>query len=191
MEKVLVFIDAGFTSKVSVHFGKGKPIKYNILKFAKNLVGKEKLIFKHLFFFTAPPYQSNNPNKDEKRRKIGYDSFIGKLKKETEITIREGRCQRVKEDGKWIYKQKGVDTLLTMDLMDVPLSYPKIKNIVLIASDSDFVPVIKKLKGLGIKTTLYTYFDRKRTSLFSTSNELLKSVDKFKQLNEKSFLESK
>ena len=33
MEKALVFIDAGFTSKVSLYFGGGIPLKYKILKF--------------------------------------------------------------------------------------------------------------------------------------------------------------
>lgn len=191
MEKVLVYIDSGFTSKVSLNFGGGIPIRYDILKFAKKLVGKEEMVFKHLFFYTAPPYQSTHPSKDEKRRKVKYDSFIDKLKKDQEISVREGRCQKVKEDGKWLYKQKGVDTLLTMDLMDIPLSYPKIKKIILIASDSDFVPIIEKLESLGIETVLYTYFDKKRRSRFSTSNELLKAVKRYKQLKESDFKDAK
>ena len=114
-------------------------------------------------------------------------STIQKLKQHPEITIREGRCQRLKIDGKYRYKQKGVDTLLTMDLMDLPLEHPKIKEVILIASDSDFVPVIQRLKKFGIKVTLYTYFERDRKSIFSTSNKLLGSVSKYVKLKKEDF----
>ena len=191
MEKVLIFIDAGFLSKVSKHFGGGIPLKYDILKFAKNIAGKEGLIFEQLFYYTSPPFQSNNPPKQERERKERYDRFIKKLRALQEITIQEGRCQRIKVDGNFVYNQKGVDTLLTMDLMDVPLDHSKIKEIILIASDSDFVPVIERLKKHGIKVILYTYFDRKRNSAFSTSNKLLGSVSRYVQITGQDFIGSK
>ena len=112
-----------------------------------------------------------------------------KLNQNKEVTIREGRCQRLKVDGKYIYKQKGVDTLLTMDLMDTPIESPKIKQIILIASDSDFVPVINRLKKLGIDIILYTYFERNRKSKFSTSNKLLKTVTRYVKLKKEDFQE--
>ena len=78
-----------------------------------------------------------------------------------------------------------------MDLTNVPLKYPNVKRIIIISSDSDFVPVIKRLKKLGINVILYTYFDRKRGSIFSTSNKLLNSVNRYVQLTEKDFEKSK
>lgn len=189
MEKVVVMIDAGFLSKVSYRLGGGHYFKYDLLKFSKKLVGKIGSIFKHLFFYNAPPYQSSKPSKGEKQKKIDYDSFVQKLDQNKEVTIREGRCQRLKIGGKYVYKQKGVDTLVTMDLMDIPIEHPKIKKIILIASDSDFVPVINRLKRLGIEVVLYTYFERDRKSIFSTSNKLLKAVKKYIKLTKKDFEE--
>lgn len=192
MEKCLFFIDSGFLSKVSRHFGGGISLRYDLLKFVKNLSGRENLIFKHLFYYTAPPFQSKNPSLDERKRKENYDKFIERLlKNKDEITIREGRVQRIKTDGGFVYKQKGVDTFLTMDLMSIPLNYTKIKDIILIACDSDFVPIIRKLRSLGIRVILYTYFERKRNSIFSTSNNLLKSVNKYVQLTKEDFDKSK
>ncbi|PJE81266.1 hypothetical protein COU58_03475 [Candidatus Pacearchaeota archaeon CG10_big_fil_rev_8_21_14_0_10_32_42] len=187
MERVLVLIDAGFLSKVSHELGEGHYFKYDILKFSKNLCGKFGSVFHHLFFYNAPPYQNTYPSQDQKKRKEDYDSFISKLSRHECVTIREGRCQRVKNDGRYIYKQKGVDTLLTMDLMEIPIEYPKIKQIILIASDSDFVPVIQKLRKRGIKVILYTYFDRVRDSNFSRSNELIKSVNRYIKLKKSDF----
>jgi len=191
MEKVVVMIDAGFLSKVSHKLGEGHYFKYDLLKFAKNIAGKQQMIFKHLFFYNAPPFQSSKPSEQENKRKEDYDSFTQKLNQNQEVTIREGRCQRLKFDGKYKYKQKGVDTLLTMDLMDMPNEYPKIKNVILIASDSDFVPIINRLKKLGIEVTLYTYFERSRKSNFSTSNKLLNAVTKYIKLTKRDFLDSK
>lgn len=191
MEKVIVMIDAGFLSKVSYKLGEGHYFKYDLLKFAKDLAGKQELVFKHLFFYNAPPFQSSKPSKQENKRKEDYDSFIQKLNQNKEVTIREGRCQRLKIDGKYVYKQKGVDTLLTMDLMDIPNEYPKIKQVILIASDSDFVPIINRLKKLGIDVILYTYFERSRKSKFSTSNKLLKTATRYVKLTKDNFLNSK
>ena len=187
MEKVLVMIDAGFLSKVSKELGEGHYFKYDLLKFSKNLCGHFGSVFKHLFFYNAPPYQNTNPSSNQKKRKEEYDSFVSKLNRQDCVTIREGRCQRIKNDGKYSYKQKGVDTLLTMDLMKVPREYPKIRQIILIASDSDFVPVIEYLRGLGIEVILYTYFDRIRNSNFSRSNELIKSVSRYVKLKKEDF----
>jgi uncharacterized LabA/DUF88 family protein len=74
-----------------------------------------------------------------------------------------------------------------MDLMDIPLEQQKIKNVILIASDSDFVPVINRLKKLGINIFLYTYFERERNSKFSTSNKLLGAVTRYIKLRREDF----
>lgn len=108
------------------------------------------------------------------------------------ITLREGRCQRIlNEGGKYEYYQKGIDALVILDMYDVKENYPDIKKIILIASDSDFVPVIERIKSKGIQVILYTYFDRKRKSRFSTSNELLKTASKWVKLNESYFEDNK
>ena len=75
--------------------------------------------------------------------------------------------------------------------MDMPLENPKIKTVILIASDSDFVPVIERLKKLRIDVILYTYFERYRKSKFSTSNKLLNAVTRYVKLNKLNFQECK
>jgi len=191
MENTIVFIDAGFLSKLSKHLGKGKYLVFDIIKFALNISNKQNLNCKHIFYYTAPPFQSDKPNNEENKRKENYDKFIKKLSKKQIIRIREGRCQRIiNSEGKINYNQKGVDTLMTMDLMSIPLYYKEIKKAILIACDSDFVPVIKHLKELNLKIILYTYYDRNRKSLFSTSNQLVKSVSKYKILTKKDFDEA-
>src|SRR3989344_6031409 len=145
MENTIVFVDAGFLSKLSKHFGKGKYLIYDLFEFPKNLSKKQNLFCKKTFYYTAPPFISEKPSLEETKRKRDYDNFILKLSKSKEFIIREGRCQRLKIDGEFIYKQKGVDSLAVIDLMNSIVNYPEIKKIIIIASDSDFVPVIESL----------------------------------------------
>ncbi len=187
-EETLVFIDANFLSKLSQHFGKGNYLIYDLIKFSKNISERNNLFCKHIYYYTAPPFQSNQPLKEEVARYKNYEKFIYKISKDKIIIILEGRCQRLKIDGKFVYKQKAVDSLTIIDLMSIPMDYPDIRCVILIASDSDFVPAIFRLKKLNIKTILYTYYRRGyRKSIFSTSNELIKTVYKYVLLSKEDF----
>jgi len=185
-DKVLIFIDAGFLSKLSKHLGEGSYIKFKIKNFIENLSKKYNFQAEKIFYYSAPPYQSNNPSKSEAGRKERYDSFRSSLIKEG-IIFREGRCQRLKIDGKFEFRQKGVDTLLTIDLSHIREDYPRIKKIILISSDTDFVPIIKDIQKRGIAVVLFSYFDRKRGSPFSLSNHLINSCSKYIKLIKEDF----
>ena len=188
MEDTLIFVDDGFFGLVKKHFQRkdGKPKKY--LQTFRNICKKEKLNLKHLYIYTAPPYQSPKLNKIETFLMSRYQNMTKMLRKKKWITLREGRCQKImNEKGQTDYSQKGVDALVILDMYDFKEKYPDINKIILIASDSDFVPVIKRMKEKGIEIILYTYFDRKRKSRFSTSNQILKVVSKWIKLKVEDF----
>ncbi len=52
------------------------------------------------------------------------------------------------------FEQKGVDTLLSIDLVNLAAS-GKISDAVLMAGDSDFIPAVKVAKNYGINIHLY------------------------------------
>lgn len=188
MEDSLIFVDDGFFGLVKKHFQKksGKEKKY--LQTFRNICKKENLNLKHLYIYTAPPYQSFKPSKNESFLMSRYQNMVRMLKNKKWITVREGRCQKViNKDGSIDYFQKGVDALLVLDMYDFKEIYPNVQKIILIASDSDFVPLIKRMKEKGIIIILYTYFDRVRKSIFSTSNHLLGIASKWIKLNEEDF----
>lgn len=189
MDETLVFIDEGFLDKLTRLLGKGIRLKFDKFDFAKRLAKKQNLICKHLFYYTCPPFQSSNPTEEEIKRKKGYDGFIFSLSKNKEITIREGRVQKIiNKKGEIEFKQKGVDTLLTIDLSHIKDDYLEIKKIILVSSDTDFCPVIEDIKRRrGIEVILYTYFDKIRGSKFSLSNELIKCCSKYFKLTEEDF----
>ena len=188
MEDVLIFVDDGFFGLVKKHIQKktGKDKKY--LQTFRNICKNENLNLKHLFIYTCPPYQSPKPNESETFMISRYQNMMAMLKKKKWITIREGRCQKIiNEQGKADYSQKGVDALVILDMYDFKENYPHIRKIILIASDSDFVPVIERMKQKGIEVILYTYFNRTRKSRFSTSNHLLKVSSRWAKLDETFF----
>lgn len=188
MEDCLVLVDSGFLSKLSKHFGKGNHLVYDIIKFAQNLANKQNLFCKKIFYVTAPPFQGTPPTRDEQERKIKYDKFIYKLKKNILIKVEEGRVQKIRDsDGKVKYTQKGVDTLLIMRLSFVPIDFSNIKKIVLVSSDTDFCPVIEELKAKNIEVILYSYNERKRDTKFSISNHLIRCCSKYIKLSKQDF----
>lgn len=191
MEETLVFVDEGFLSRLSRYFGDGKYIKFDKIKFAKEIAMKKSLFVKHIFYATAPPFQGTPPTEEERKRKEGYDRFKSKFSNLKNFTFLEGRVQRVKDkDGKFQYHQKGVDTVLTMALSSVRADYSTIKKIILIACDSDFVPVIEMLKGKGIEVILASYYERKRDTAFSRSHHLIDCCSEYIPLTKKDFIKA-
>ena len=185
-EPTLVFIDAGYLSKISKYFGNGKHIKLDLIQFSFFLAQKQNLSCEHVFYYTAPPFQSYPPTPNESKLKAGYDSFIRKMKRNSLITIREGRLQKIGTS----FTQKGVDTLLTIDLCQEPLER-KMKTIILLAADTDFVPVINQLRNKHhIQVILYYFTDRMRNSAFSMSNHILTVCDKKVLLKKEDFTEN-
>ena len=136
--------------------------------FARNLAKSRGWVCKKIYFYTAPPYQDSTPTKQENRRKASYDKFVSKLK-EVGIIVREGRGQKIDNT----YQQKGVDTLLTIDLSRIP-KREGIFDVIVLTSDTDFVPIINDLSEDGIKVILAYFTDRKRKSGLSLSNHLRK-----------------
>ncbi|MCH8519875.1 MAG: NYN domain-containing protein [Nanoarchaeota archaeon] len=190
--RTILFIDGGFLSKLSKYLGgENGYLKFDIIELSHLIAKKENLKLELIYYYTAPPFISNSPSIEERKRKESYDKFENKITKNKIIQLKEGRCQRLKENGEFVYNQKGVDNLLTIDLIEVSFKFPDIKNVILIACDTDFIPAINNAYTKGIKTILYTYFDRNRYSNFSRSNELLQNVEKYQLITREDFENSK
>src|SRR3989344_292371 len=98
MEDTLVFVDDGFF---------GLPKKY--FQTFRNICKKENLSLKHLFIYTAPPYQSSIPSEKESFLLSRYQNMTKMLRRKKWITLREGRCLKfINERGEQDFSQKGV-----------------------------------------------------------------------------------
>jgi len=185
--KVVVFIDNAYFFRLKKYFFKSG-VKFSTKIFIENVANKNNLFVEKIFLYDAPPFQDKQFNLREMRMREIYDKFVFRFEKEG-IVVREGRTQRLKVDRGFVFKQKGVDMLLGIDMVSVLNYFPDLKKVVLLTGDSDFVPVVKKLTEIGIETVLFTYFDRIRCSPFSRCNDLLRFCSKWVKLTKDDFLE--
>jgi uncharacterized LabA/DUF88 family protein len=186
--KVVVFIDNAYLIRLKNYFFKIK-FKYSLRDFVLKIAESNNLFVEKIFVYDAPPFQSEKPTEWENKKKEDYDKFACYFK-ESGIILREGRTQRVKIGDKFIYKQKGVDMILGIDALSIKSEIPNLGGVVLLTGDSDFVPLVEKLKKQSIKVILWTYYCRDRQSSFSRCNELIYSVDSFIKLTKDNFIDS-
>jgi uncharacterized LabA/DUF88 family protein len=185
--RVVVFIDNAYLIRLKNYFFKIK-FKYSIKNFIFSVAKKHNLIIERIFIYDSPPFQSEKPTEWENKKKEDYDRFADYFK-ENGIILREGRTQRLNIGDKFVYKQKGVDMLLGIDAVSVKIDFPQINGVVLLTGDSDFVPLVEKLKKINVDVFLWTYFERNRKNPFSRSNHLIKSVSRFYKITKEDFFE--
>jgi len=180
MEEGIFFIDGAYLSLVSKFIGGGKAIKFNIKKLAENLAKNQNLACKKIFYYNCPPFQSEPPTTEQEKRKAGYDKFIVKLKN-SGIEVREGRCQMIDKK----YAQKGVDVLLTIDLIRQAIK-TNVKKFIIVACDTDFVPAINNIRKED-KIEVILYYFRSGHPMFSMSDHILSVCDKKVKLRKEDF----
>jgi len=89
------------------------------------------------------------------------------------FVVREGRLMKIGR----IFKQKGVDILLAIDVIKLVYS-GKIDRIILITGDSDFVPVVESVRDSGVTVSLYrSPQDRVHRSLWQAVDERFDITD--------------
>ena len=167
MDRVAIFIDGGYLAKLLEEFGneevnihgpaRRKPAKIDFDKLAKEIakaVGNVEIL--RTYYYYCLPYQSNPPSEEEKRRFSAAQGFFSQLRRLPRFEVREGRLafRGCNQNGKPIYEQKRIDTLLALDLALLS-GKRQITHAVLLTGDSDFVPVIKVVQSEGVLVWLF------------------------------------
>lgn len=148
LDKAAVFIDNGYFSNVLKHdFGKPR-INYEIFS---DILCRDCNRFR-TYVYDCPPYQSPVPTEEERRRKSEADKFFFSLENLPRFVVRLGRLRKIDDYGN--FEQKGVDVLLSVDLVKLS-STQAINKAVLVMGDSDFVPAILAAKDAGVLVELY------------------------------------
>ncbi len=147
MDKAAVFIDGGYLSKVLKNvFGESA---IDFLKLSDLVCGGCERF--RTYYYNCMPYQSNPPTAEEQALYSGMQSFIFNLSRLPRFEIRLGRLQKISPS---LFRQKGIDVLLSIDMVQIAWTN-KIEKAVLVSGDSDFTPAIKRTKEAGVLTTLY------------------------------------
>ncbi len=150
----------------------------DFLKFSNKICQDTERI--RTYYYTCYPYQSNPPTDEEKSTYSKTDKFIKKLISYPRFEVKLGKLQKI--DG--VYRQKGVDVMLSIDLVTMSRG-GKIDKAIIIAGDSDFVYAVQAAKDAGIITELY-YSDK-----LGINNDLLQVFDETKIIDDKLISECK
>ena len=108
------------------------------------------------YYYNCPPYQSNPPTDEEKDRYNAARRFHNALEMLPRFEVRLGRLEFRGHypDGGPIFEQKRVDILLGVDLVHLAVK-GHIRQAVLLAGDSDFIPAVAVAKSEGIPIQLF------------------------------------
>lgn len=171
--KVAIFIDGGYLEKLLKNEFGQVPIDFNKLSTALAR-GKEIL---RTYYYNCLPYQSSPPTNEERERFSRRQRFHMMLTRLPKYEVREGRLVRRGVE----FEQKGIDTLLSIDLVNLSASN-KISEAILLAGDYDFVPAATVVKSHGVNITLF-YSRSCNQGLwdlcderFPITNELIESI---------------
>jgi len=74
--------------------------------------------------------------------------FLAKLQKQG-IKVHTRKLKRIKENGKIIRIEKGIDVMISSDMVSKSLLDKECETCVLVTGDSDFVPVMQLIKKAG------------------------------------------
>lgn len=164
MDKTAIFIDLGYLNSITKKLGE---LKIDFDKFAKSFIDEKTEEVYRIYCYYCSPFQSNPPTAEEKLRKSNFDRFMRRLKNMPRFEIRFGKLTKTKRGD---YIQKRVDTYFAIDLVKLAVK-GIIKNAILIAGDSDFVPPIIEAKENGVIVKLVYYANTVQDEILECCDE--------------------
>lgn len=144
MERVAIFIDEGYLNKALESLGRPR-LDYG--RFIEAIQGDMPLL--RTYYYYCMPYQSPTPTPEERNMYQAKLSFVRYLSRLPRFELRQGRLIKRGTE----YVQRRVDIMLASDLVRLSVG-GQIKEAVLVAGDSDFVPAIAIAKDAGVLVTL-------------------------------------
>jgi len=88
MQDTLMFVDDGFFGLVKKHLQRQSKKNKKYLQTFRNICRNENLNLKHLFIYTAPPYQGSKPSDSEIILARRYQNMVRMLKKTLKTNFR-------------------------------------------------------------------------------------------------------
>lgn len=162
MEKCIIFVDGGYLNRILKNYFNAIDIDY--VKFCDLICKELKIERLRTYYYHCLPLIRKD-NKDDERRYSKMKLFIDNLKRLPRFEVKLGKLQLIGKQ----FRQKMVDVLMSIDIIKKSIGR-KIKQIIVIAGDADFVPAIKTAKDYDIIVHLFYHPS-------SVHNELLDEID--------------
>ncbi len=169
MARTAVFIDGAYVQWVTAHRFDYARVDYE--KFVAAVLPPDTQLLR-AYYYDSLPYVSEVPTDDETERFTRKERWLHAIEHVPQMDVRLGRVA-MREDGTVV--QKRVDVLLAMDMVRV--AYKHLADVVvLVAGDSDYVPLVEDVKAEGLLVDLVY-------SEGSIHGDLLRACDRRHPLN--------
>ncbi len=146
-DRAAIFVDGAYLDHVLKYEFDDARIDY--LALFRCLAGEQDLL--RAYYYHCPAYQGNPPTDEERERYAAQRKFFSALERMPRCTVRLGRlAYRGKtRSGRRQFEQKRVDILLGVDLALLSAKQA-IREAVIVAGDSDFIPAVTVAKAEGV-----------------------------------------
>ena len=146
-----IFIDGAYLQELLKEFGNPR-LDFGTL--ARRLAGDSDIL--RTYYYHCPAYQSSPPTAEESGRYANQRRFFDYLEGVPRFEVRLGRLEFRGHDqqGRPRFEQKRVDILLGVDLV-LHTVKRNIREAVLLAGDSDFIPAVRVAKAEGALIRLF------------------------------------
>ena len=154
MSRTCVFVDGGYFQKV-LEKDFDRP-RSDFARLGPVLSGRYEPLLR-TYYYNCRPYQSADATPRERELVKNADRFYHALGKVPNLEVRLGRLAFrgfSREDGEPIFEQKRVDVQLSVDLLRLSFS-GQIATAIVIAGDSDFIPVFEAAKDQAVRVVLF------------------------------------
>jgi uncharacterized LabA/DUF88 family protein len=153
-----IFIDGAYLEHIAKQ--EFSLVQIDFAKLSIAMAGGKEIL--RTYYYDCLPYQSNPPTKEEKERFSKKQKFFTYLERLPRYAVRYGRLayRGIDNRGKPIFEQKGIDTLLCVDMVNLGATH-QISSVILLAGDSDCIPGIKIVKEHGVDVLLYHAQDKR------------------------------
>ncbi|MCL4515948.1 MAG: NYN domain-containing protein [Firmicutes bacterium] len=108
------------------------------------------------YYYHCPPYQSDPPTEEERKRFSAKEKFFYNLTRLPRFQVRRGKLEfrGIDSKGHPIFEQKRIDILLGVDMVLLAAKHA-ITHACLLAGDSDFLPAVQAAKNEGVLVHLF------------------------------------
>lgn len=152
MNRMAIFIDGAYVDKLLQREFDGVRIHFEHLA-AHVSEGSDLL---RVYYYHCLPYCGNPPTEEEQARLESKQRFFNAISRMEKHELRLGQLgwSGIDQQGRPVFTQKIVDILMAVDVMELSAT-GQIQQAVLVTGDSDFLPLVEKVKKLGVSVVLW------------------------------------
>jgi len=154
MAKAAILIDGAYLEMLLIKEHDRAQVDYHklalgLVKKVSRFVGQSVHLLRS-YYYHALPWAPPDPTEEERERVYKKQGFFHRLEYLPRFEVKLGRTQRsVAEDGAVSFEQRGVDVQLVADMVNLA-ARGQVDHIILVAPGSDYVPVVKMVKDMGV-----------------------------------------